>query len=385
MKREFFLAWRYLFRGQKRHISFIGIVSCLGIIIGVCALIVAFSIVNGVDGGLLERIMQFQYHITVENPNTDKLSIARDKIKRLKDVESASLVLHTQVFAKLGEIIVPLFVKGMDLKDDHEKKLFYRYVTEEKSQNGFFIGEGLRNRFAIDSTLEFYPLKKKLRLKQEEIRGFFRVGLYDIDTGFIITDLERAKELSSNAVTFLGVRIKDPFKAHDVKKVIEKNVEPGLLVNTWIESNDALFATLKLEKAALFIILSLIVIVASFNIFATLTLKVVEKTKDIGILKALGFRPSHIISIFTFQGVILGVLGVLLGSSLGVAVCVLLKRYPFIRVPVDIFGVEYLPIKLYHGDLILIALSGFIVAFVSSLLPAIRASRFSVCDALRYE
>lgn len=383
---ELYLAKRYLFRGKAKHVSFIGVISCVGIILGVATVIVAISILNGIDGGLMERIMRFQYHLTVESVVEDgHLDEVKKTVKEWEEIESVSLSIQTQVFAKFEETIVPLIVKGIDFDENQEKDFFYQYVKEDSKTDGFFVGEGLRRRFYLDDQIEFYPLKKKLSLQKENVRGSFRVGLYDIDNYCIITDLDRARELSPHYQFFLGVRIKEPFNAGELKKKILNEFPEGIFVSTWIDTNEALFATLKLEKIAMFIILTLIISIASFNIFATLTVKVVEKTKDIGILKSVGFTGKKILFIFTLQGVILGIIGVVGGSLLGTGICYILKQYPFIRLPEEIFFTEYLPVVVNYGDVFWIAVLTIFISFVSSLIPAFKAGRLSACEALRYE
>jgi lipoprotein-releasing system permease protein len=385
MRTEFYLARRYLFRGKAKHLSFIGVISCLGVILGVATVIVAISIVNGIDGGLMERIMRFRDHIIIESTDVQKLIPIKEEIQQWEEVDSAAITLQTQVFAKFNNTVVPLVVKGMDFSDAGAKKMFYPYIKEEFDSEGVFIGEGVRKRFFISDKIEFYPLKKKLALQEEKVRGVFSVGLYDVDNYYLIYDLEKAKELSSNYLLLLGVKLKEPFSAAEVKEKIAQKFYDGVFINTWIETNQALFATLRLEKIAMFIILTLIVVIASFNIFATLTVKVVEKTKDIGVLKSLGFTNRRILSIFTLQGLILGIIGVVCGSALGLGVCYVLKSYPFIRLPAEIFFTEFLPVSVQYGDIIFIGMVSLFISFISSIFPALRASRLVVCEALRYE
>ncbi|MBU1367698.1 MAG: ABC transporter permease [Candidatus Omnitrophica bacterium] len=382
---ELYLARRYLFRGRAKHISFIGVISCLGVVIGVATVIVAISIVNGIDGGLMERIMRFKYHLTIEAAEDDSLYRAKEVMKQWEEVEIASLSLQTQIFAKFDDAIIPLVVKGIDFSEKSELDFFYQYVKSDFNNEGFFAGEGLRRKFNLGERIEFYPLEKKLRLQEEKIRGFFSTGLYDIDNYYLIGDLEKTKELSPHCQFFLGVRIKEPFYADKIKQKIKQAFPEGLFVFTWIEQNEALFATLKLEKIAMFIILSLIILVASFSIFATSTVKVVEKTKEIGILKSIGFTNRKILTIFTLQGVILGFIGVIFGTCLGLGICLILEKYPFIRLPQEIFFTEYLPVAVNYGDIILIGALALCISFVSSLFPALRAARLSPCEALRYE
>jgi len=385
MLTEIYLARRYIFRGRTRHISFIGIISCLGVAVGVAALIIAFSIVNGIDGGLMKRIMRFQDHLIVNSFNQEDLLAVKQDLSSWDEVETAQISLNTQVFAKFGETIMPLAVRGVDFSDPEAKKEFSQYIKKEFTQEGFFVGEGLNQQFFIDKKIEFYPLEKTLKLKEEKVRGVFKVGLYDIDNYYLIADLEKAKSLSANYSLFLGVKLKDPYLADQVKEKLLSKYSNKLLVSSWIESNSALFATLKLEKLALFIILGLIILVASFNIFSALTVKVVEKTKDIGILRSLGFRRRSIRNIFTLGGLMIGSTGVVLGSLFGVGACILFEKYPFIRIPADVFGTEYLPLVVNYKDVLAIAIVGLIISFISSFLPAYRASKLNICEALRYE
>lgn len=385
MLTEIYLARRYIFRGRARHISFIGIISCLGVAVGVAALIIAFSIVNGIDGGLMKRIMRFQDHLIVNSFEPKDLLAVKQELNSWDEVETAQFSLNTQVFAKFGETIMPLAVRGVDFSDLKAKAAFSQYIKKEFTQEGFFIGEGLSRQFFIDKKIEFYPLEKALKLKSKKVRGVFKVGLYDIDNYYLIADLEEAKALSTNYSLFLGVKLKDPYLADEIKERLLNKYSNKLLVSSWIDTNSALFATLKLEKLALFIILGLIILVASFNIFSALTVKVVEKTKDIGILRSLGFRRKSIRTIFTIGGLMIGSVGVALGSLLGVGTCLLFEKYPFIKIPADVFGTEYLPLVVDYKDVLTIAIVGLIISFISSFLPAYRASKLNICEALRYE
>ncbi|MDD5194719.1 MAG: ABC transporter permease [Candidatus Omnitrophica bacterium] len=382
---ELFLARRYIFRGKAKHISFISIVSCLGVAFGVFALIVVISVMNGFDRDLMERLLRFNYHLVVESPDYSNLESIKERIQKYEGVESASVFLQTQVFAKFDSYIVPLMVKGIDMSDAKETKLFYQYVKEDSGTEGFFVGDGLKKRYFLTKTLELYPLERKMELQEEKIRGSFKVGLYDIDNNYLIMNLDEAKKLTPNYLVYLGVRVRDPFKAEAIKSKIIADFPKGIFANTWIETNHVLFSALKLEKVTMFVILSLIVLVASFNIFATLTVKTVEKTKDIGILKALGFTSNKILAVFSLQGVVLGIIGVFIGSGLGLVVCLLLEKYPFIKLPEEIYYIETLPIAINYRDILLIVLVGIALAFISSLLPAIRASKLTACEALRYE
>jgi lipoprotein-releasing system permease protein len=384
MLTEIFLAFRYLFRGQARHLSFIGIMSVTGIILGVATVVVAVSIVNGIDGSLIQRIMKFRYHITLDSADENILSDLKNKMEKNKEVEDASLSVRTQIFAKFDDTIIPLVVRGFELGQNKGENFFSKYIEEEFTNSGFFIGEGLRRRFYLNDSIEFYPLKKRLSLEKVRIRGYFETGLYDVDNYYAVTDLEESKNLSPNYHLFLGLRINKPFKADKLAERISEN-NPGVAISTWTGSNQELFATLRLEKIALFIILTLIIVIASFNIFATLTVKVVEKTKDIGVLKSIGFTSRKILSVFTLQGLILGIIGSLSGAALGLGACYLLEKYPFIKLPEEIFFTEYLPISVDLKEVLVISLVAVFISFLSSIWPALRACRLCPTEALRYE
>ncbi len=379
------MARRYLFRGKARHISFIGVISCLGIALGVATLIVVISVMNGFDRDLTERLMRFNPHLTVECLENDQLSQIEEEVEAWEEVRAASITLQTQVLAKFENLILPLAVKGIDFKDRKEKQMLYQYVIDERAAEGFFIGEELRRRFFILDKIEFYPLKKELRSQVEGVRGTFKVGLYDIDSNYLITDLEKAKSLSPNYLISLGIRVNNPYKALAIKKKILEKFNRGVFVSTWMESNWVFFSALKLEKIVMFIILSLIILVAAFNVFATLTVGVAEKTKDIGILKSLGFSRKRIARIFSLQGLLLGFVGTFSGAALGLSLCLFLAKYPFIKLPQEIYYIEYLPMAINYQDIGLIVIVGIVLSFIFSLLPAIKAAGLQPCEALRYE
>jgi lipoprotein-releasing system permease protein len=384
MLAEIFLAFRYLFRGQARHLSFIGLMSVAGIILGVATVIVAISIVNGIDGSLIQRIMKFKYHIVLDSEDEEKLFDLQKKMQEKEEVKEASLSVRTQVFAKVDDTIIPLVVRGFELDKFSQEHFFSKYIKQEFRDSGFFVGKGLQRRFYLDDLIEFYPLKKKLSLEKEKIRGYFETGLYDVDNYYLIADLERVKDISSNYHIFLGLRIIKPFFADKLAKEISKS-NPQIIVSTWTNTNQELFATLRLEKIALFIILALIITIASFNIFATITVKVVEKTKDIGILKSIGFTSRRILSIFTLQGLILGVIGSLTGVGLGLGICYILEKYPVIKLPQEVFFSEYLPVTVNLGEVVIIGVVAVVISFLSSIWPALRACRLCPTEALRYE
>jgi len=340
---------------------------------------------NGFDRDLMDKLLRLNYHLIVESFDNTYDDISLSHLESIEGVKSASLFLQTQVFAKLDDYIVPLMVRGVDFTNDAEREELERFITWRSKDEGFFVGEQLARRVSREGEIEFYPLVKKFKTRTEKIGGFFRVGLYDIDNNYIITDLERARALGPNHLIFLGLRLDEPFRVIAIQGEVDKMLKGSYITRSWMDSNKALFSALKLEKLTMFVILTLIIIVACFTIFATLSIRVVEKIKDIGILKSLGFTSSKILSLFTLQGIFLGVIGTGLGLALGVGLCMLLKEYKFITLPQEIYYVEHLPVFMNYKDIFIIALVGVCFSFFSSLLPALRGSRLAPTEALRYE
>ncbi len=384
VKVELFLSLRYLFRGSLRHISFMSTLSCIGIILGVATLVIVLSVMNGFDKDLTDKLLSFNYHLIIESPNRSFLYRLRDELKRMEDIKSANLFISTQVFAKINDFIIPLMVKGIEFDDPKERSLFYQFVQEEFSKDGFFIGEGLAKKILPQKNIFYYPLKKKIKLESKNIRGIFKIGLYDLDSNYLVCSIQEAKDLSPNYLLFLGARVTRPFEVEKIKKRI-KDIYPQVLVYSWIDSNRALFGALKLEKITMFFILSLIILVATFGIFSMLSVKVAEKTKDVGILKAIGFHSSRILRIFAFQGLTLGVIGTTLGVGVGVFLCYLIKEFKIIKIPQEIYFIDYLPVYVDVKDVIVVSFLTLILSFFASVVPATKASRLEVSYALRYE
>jgi lipoprotein-releasing system permease protein len=382
---ELFLARRYLLRGKSRHISFIGIVSCLGIALGVATLIIVISVMNGFDRDLTEKLMRFNYHLTVEATTPELLQEVQETVGKWGGVTAASRFVQTQIFIKFDDTVLPLVVKGIDFDDVNETAIFYQYVSHDFADKGFFAGSGLRRRFFGQDSFKYYPLNERPRLQQGSLRGFFKVGLYDIDNSYLITSLAEARNLSENYLLFLGVRLSEPYAAQQIKEKIRGSFPADVFATTWMESNEVLFSALALEKLVMFVILSLIILVASFNIFVALTVGVIEKTKDIGILKTLGFTRRRVLGIFSLQGLVLGVFGTGLGTGLGLGLSILLKEYQFIQLPQEIYYIEYLPVAINYRDIAIIMLVGFLLSYIFSIFPAMRAARLTPSKALRYE
>ena len=216
--------------------------------------------------------------------------------------------------------------------------------------------------------------------------GLFSSGLYTYDSSFSFTSIAAAQEFFELGAAVTGIEIKlvDMFAAPRVgARILSELGDPGLRANNWIELNRNLFTWMKLEKTVMFVILALIVLVAAFNIVATLFMVVLEKRRDIGVLKSLGAARSTVLQVFLAEGLLIGGLGTGLGSVLGFALITVLRRYPFVRLPGDVYFIERLPVRPEAGDFAAVILAALSLCLAAALYPAWRASRLDPVEAIR--
>jgi lipoprotein-releasing system permease protein len=225
-------------------------------------------------------------------------------------------------------------------------------------------------------------------LRQFEVTGTFETGMYDYDLQNVYTRLEDAQsflDMAPETASGIGARVVDPETAQDVARTLGERLGSRYYVESWVTMNRALFSALRLEKIAMFLILFLIVIVAAFNIVSTLVMVVADRTREIGILKAMGMTRQGILRIFVLQGVWIGVVGTAVGASGGVLLSWVLERYELIKIPPDVYFVDHLPVSMRATDILFIVGGSILVAFAATIYPAIQASRLEPVDAIRHD
>lgn len=388
MRYLFFLTAKYLTRGEKTHISFISFVAMLGLCVGVMALIVVLAVMSGFDNDLKDKMLRLKYHVVIEDVTLDEFPReTMKKIASLERVRSVAPFVEGQVFVRSGRKFYPCVVFGVDFKNKEESSYVGQYLVEGSIVRGsVLVGKPFleNNHVALNEPVTLLSLERKS--SEVPISGVFKIGMYEIDSYYTITDIETAKKLLGNGYYgSIGIRLRNIYDAERLKKDILELLPQPYTVRTWAESNSALFSALKLEKITMFIILSLIILVACFNIFATLTVKVVDKIRDIGILHSLGISAPNIVLIFTLQGVFLGITGISLGIVSGTVLCTLIKQYHFVTLPESIYYVKYLPVDLKPGDILIVAGVGLALALIASIIPALRITKIQPAEALRYE
>lgn len=396
MKTELYISWRYLStRRKEKFVSMIGAISILGVAIGVMALIVVIAVMTGFDNDLRDKMVGNYSHLNISGYKLitkAEYETIINKISGNLDFAGMSPYLQGQSLLKIEKGFFAVSMRGIEPQTETQVTKIKQYLIKgdlaSLGQNSVIIGKELALYLGLDLDKEiviFSPLRKEYTLK---IVGIFNSGMYDYDLNLIFTDLATAQNILglSDQISGIAIKLANLYAADRVKAQLAKQLDFEYNIKTWTEMNPNFFAALQLEKLTMFIILTLIILVASFNIASTLIVMVVEKTKDIGILKALGMNQDRVRNIFTYQGMIIGACGTVLGASSGIILCTFLKKYQFIKLPKDIYYIDRLPVQIqFWPDVILIVGVAMLIALIATVYPARKAAGLKPVEALRYE
>ena len=407
MNWQILVSLRYLTsRHRERFISAISLISILGVAVGVAALIIVIAVMSGFDEDLRSKIIGTYSHLEIiSDYGVNPSKAFTDKILNAKHVKAAAYFLNTQALIRYNESVTGIIVKGIEPENEVQVSKLGEYMRKgalELGGGGIVIGSELADKLDAKvgdyislispSSIDFkkigFPGTFKVEGKNYKVSGIFTSGMYDYDMNLAYVSIPEAQALAGitgNIVSGASVRIDNSDEVEGTKRTLRVLLGPPYDVRTWVDMNKNLLAALKLEKTVMFIILALIVMVACFNIASTLIMTVLEKTKDIGILKAIGATNSNVMAIFALQGALIGILGTSLGTGLGVGMCYLLKTYKFITLPKEIYYIDKLPVKLAVGDIQLIVISSILISFIATIYPSYKASRLQPVEALRYE
>ena len=411
MSYELFISRRYLRAARKQaFISLTTIISVGGVMLGVMALIVVIAVMTGAVSDLRDRILAITPHITVMgHPSglSDQEGV-RARIQKIPHVKATAPFVQTQVMirgpsggsgALLKGIDPALTNRMLDLsrmvhsgslaaleapKDDTGVRRPGIVLGKELARG---IGAGLGDVVSVVSpkgTLS--PIGLLPTMVNLEVVGILDSGMFEYDAALAWTGLEAAKKMlrMGSDVTGIEVMVDDVFAAGKVSDAISQELGFPFWARDWMRMNQNLFAALKLEKVAMFVILTLIVLVAAFNIASTLIMMVMEKKKDIAILKAMGATNTSIRKIFVVNGMIIGAMGTLFGVCLGTGLCELLARYKFIKLDSSVYPFTTLPVSIQPWDVLMIAGAALIICFLATLYPAWQASRLDPVESIRY-
>jgi len=391
---ELFIASRYfLTRRKAPFITFITAISVAGIAIGVAALIIVLAVMSGFDAQLQNKIIGVNAHVVVEKPGGihDYQGLIK-KIERFDGVLAASPILAGQAIFKKGKTVCAVGLRGIVPAQEQRVTDVGRYMKEGSFPRQDFqvaIGRELSRRLllGVGAAVELIsPADGKTYTFT--ISGIFETGMYDYDMNLLVTGLVTAQKFFNVKEDLAGaiqVRIRNPLNAHAIKKDIQGRIGYPYVCATWMELNKNLFSALKLEKLTMFVILTLIVLVACFNILNTLSVVVINKTKDIGILRALGVTARSIKRIFVVYGLCVGTVGTLLGTGIGIVLAVVFDKYPIVSLPADVYYINKIPVKIEPRDVVVVAVAACVISLIATVLPSRQAAKIAPVEALRYE
>ncbi|MBF0485287.1 MAG: ABC transporter permease [Candidatus Omnitrophica bacterium] len=400
MNYEYWLSFRYLIAKKDKFLALINWVSVLGIAIGVAALIVVIGVMTGFDHDLKDKIVGTNAHIVVERENGVKdFEALRTKLSTVPGVSGVSPYIHGNVFLEAGSRAYSLVIRGVDPKSEGtvtkiNDYLKGKFTIDKLGIDQAIVGRELARYYGYKVGDEIAILSPVSGVAGEGWRYKFKIvaifdsGMYDYDRNLILINYQNAQEIFNlplNLATGISIRLKNIDDAANVKKAVIERVGFAYEVRTWIEQNANFFAALNLEKFAMFVILTLIVLVASFNIVSTLIVTVTSKTKDIGILKSIGVPAGAIRRIFTFYGLVLGALGTGFGLAGGLGIAYVLKETELIKLPQTVYYIDHLPIMVQMSDVCTIVGAAILISYFATIYPASRAASLEPVEALRYQ
>jgi lipoprotein-releasing system permease protein len=410
MSFTWFVGSRYLRARQKQaFISLITFLATAGIAVGVMALIVVIAVMTGFESELQNRILGIESHVLVMRYGETVADIDTTvaAIESLDGVQSAAPFIYTQVMLRSPHAVTGAVLKALDPsrpgppifvgKNTSLGDALDLAAPDESSGKapGLVIGRVTAEKLKVDVgdplTL-ISPLGKGTTTNQMptvmrfSVAGIFETGMNEYDGAMSFVRLDVAQRLlqMTGRATGLEVRVDDIYQARSVADAIVARIGFPFWARDWMQMNRNLFSMLRLQKTVMFIILTLIVIVAAFNIASALIMMVMEKTRDIAILKTIGATNRHIRRIFVFKGLVIGCIGTAVGGLLGFILCSILKRYPFIKLPGDVYFLTTLPVSLESLDVVVIGLSTVVICFLATLYPAASASALDPVDGIRY-
>jgi lipoprotein-releasing system permease protein len=404
---ELQIALRYLLAKRRQvFISVISLVSTIGVTVGVMALVIALALMTGLQRELRDRILGSTAHIYVWKPSgIEDYHQEIKKLSALPGVIGAAPAVMGKALIQSAKADNFISVKGIDPEFEPNVTDIGRAITAGSLKNldpasdedfaGIFLGKDLASQLGVlpgelvtlvtpQGTLT--PMGVMPRQRRLKVAGTFRLGLFEADQASGFVSLETGMRLAgADRVDHIELRVADIYDAPKIADEIPEKLGNEYVTQDWADMNRSLYSALLLEKIAMGIGIGLIVMVAALNIVASLILLVMEKTRDIAILKTMGASSRSITQIFLLQGLIIGVLGTLVGATAGTLISWLLDRYRVITIPSDVYQVSYLPFKLLPWDIGVIVVSAVVVCFFATLYPSRQAAKLDPAQALRYE
>lgn len=411
-KFERLTAWRYM--RAKRKEGFISVITGFaftGIALGVATLIIVMSVMNGFKAELLNRILGINGHIAIVSTAEFPFNNYKSAVKDLQNIGGVSMVLpmiEKQLLVSSGRGAEGAMVRGIDGNDVLKKKVmrdgFARIDMNEFTGDVVVLGEKLAHKLGVyinDEVTLISPNGKITafgsvpRIKSYRVIGMFNMGMHEYDANYIFMPLEAAQKYFGlkEAVSVIDVTLKDDSRLQEVRAVIEKSVSLDAYVYDWKQSNSAFFNAIDVERNVMFLILTLIILVAAFNIITGLIMLVKDKGRDIAVLRTMGATRGMIMRIFFMDGAFIGMVGTAIGVILGLLFCHNIENIRQLLQHIsgrelfssEIYFLSQLPAKVDNTEVILVVAVTLLLCFLATIYPAYRASKFEPAEALRYE
>ncbi len=411
MPYQLFIGLRYLRAKRKQtFISLISIISVGGVGLGVMALIIVLAVMSGFEGDLRDKIIGTNSHVVILKHGRGALDNYNEIIEKVKTVEhvvAAAPFIYTQVMISSEKNVTGVVLRGIDPVGEAQVTNLGKNMVEgdlkslsadkpADAPEGIVLGMELARNLAVFYGDEINvvspagamtPMGMAPKSMRMRIVGIFNSGMYEYDSSLAYISLKSAQDFLNMGARVTGVEVgvDDIYQAEEAADKIQALLGFPYWSRDWMEINRNLFSALKLEKLAMFIILTLIVIVAAFNIISTLIMMVMEKSKDIAILKSMGASARSIMYIFILEGLIIGLVGTILGGIGGAATCYLADKYKLIKLAGDVYYMNYLPFKMRLSEVAVICFASVLISFLATLYPSRQAAKLDPAVALRYE
>ena len=405
---ELFVATRYLMAKRKQaFISVISFISVLGVLVGVMAVLIALALMTGLQGELRDRIVGSSAQVYVYKILEGIRDVPAEaaKLKTVPRVVGvAPAFLGKGILTSGGNRTAPVSIKGIDpalepsitdIRKSMRSGALEALHAGPEDLDGIVLGTDLAKSLEVqvgdrvrvitpDQILT--PLGMMQHTRAFRVVGIFSLGLWEFDSEYALVDLPVAERLfGKGQPAFLEVRVDDMWASAQVAADIPKRLGDEYVTQDWRDMNKSLFSALWLEKIAMAIAIGLIIMVAALNIVASLILLVMEKSRDIAILKTMGARASSIRWIFLLQGVVIGLVGTGGGALLGAGLVFILDRYKLIHVPIDVYQISYIPFTLLPLDLLTVVTAAMLICLLATIYPSRQAAKLDPAQALRYQ
>jgi lipoprotein-releasing system permease protein len=405
---EIFLGIRYLKAKRKQaFISIISVISVVGVMVGVMALIVVLSVMNGFRADLMSKILGVNSHLLIMS-YTGSFRDYPDvtaKIDHVDGIVAMTPFIYSQVMVNHAGNVSGAILRGLDTESAAQvvsigpmirKGTLASLDESHGGLAGIIIGSQLSRQIGaypgdvltlVSPRGRLTPLGRVPNSRQYRVTGLFDSGMYEYDSSMVYVSLEEAQDFlgMGDRVTGIEVRVRDVYRSDAVAGIVEKELGYPFWTKDWKVMNRSLLDALELEKVTMFVILTMIVLVGALNIISTLVMVVMEKNRDMAILRAMGASARSIMSIFMFQGLLVGLVGTLAGLGSGLGICRLLEKYKFISLPSDIYYISTLPVRVEVSDVLYVSLAAVVISFLATIYPSWHAARSNPVEALRYE